>query len=102
MKYVIRHENGIIYAKYMTTRDVLTEIEGEITEDEFALIDVPCTAEYKDGRIVKTVPCDAPEVAGDIHQSTPQNPTALSPDEERDAMLLDLDYRITLLENGGI
>lgn len=26
----------------------------------------------------------------------------MTEDEERDAMLLDLDYRITLLENGGI
>lgn len=71
MKYVIKSENGVIYAKYMTSREELTDIEIEITEDEFELVKVPCRAEYEDGRIIATNPCNVPEISCEIKQLEP-------------------------------
>lgn len=89
MKYVGTVQNDVIVAKGINYTDYQDPNEIELTEEQYNSIQTPC-------KLVNDefVPCDFPSVEV---EETPPEPTA---QDDMDAMMVDHEYRITLLELG--
>lgn len=90
MKYVGTVQNDVIVAKGINYTDYQDPNEIELTEEQYNSIQTPC--KLVDGEFVQ---CDFPKTEP---EPTPEpEPTA---QDDIDAMMIDHEYRITLLELG--
>lgn len=92
MVRIIIQDDLIVSMESMNHLESLDGIDGIFIEDSILDgIRLPAKVVYADGKIAGYENLPEPE-------PTPSEPT---PDEQRDALLLDIDYRLTLIENGG-
>jgi hypothetical protein len=89
MKYTGTLQNGVIVAKGINYTDYNDPNEIELTEYEYNTIPIPC--KLVDGEFVL---CEYPK---GVAVETVETPTV---QEDIDAMLVDHEYRLTLLELG--
>lgn len=91
MKYIGILNDNVIVAKGISYTDYVDNTEIELTKEQYNSIPVPC--KLVNGEFV---PCDFPEV------ETPTTEPEPTPQDDTDAMLIDHEYRLTLLELGVI
>ena len=91
MRYVGTLKDDVIVAKGINYTDFKDEREIELTEEQYNSIPIPC--KLVDGEFVE---CDYPkeEITETEVKAEP------TPQDDIDAMLVEHEYRITLLELG--
>ena len=89
MRYVGTLKGDVIVAKGINYTDYRDKHEIELTEEQYETIPIPCV--IIDGEFI---PCDFPE--SEV-EDVPTEPTA---QDDIDVMLVDHEYRLTLLELG--
>ena len=89
MRYTATIKDNIIIAKGINHTDYVDEREIELTEEQYDSVPIPC--KLIDG---KFIPCEFPqsECVDIVVEPTAQ--------DDVDAMLVDHEYRLTLLELG--
>ena len=90
MRYVATITDDIIISKGINYTDFIDENEVELTEEQYNSIPIPC--KLIDGEYIA---CEFPPPF--VEETTTHEPTA---EDDIDAMLVDHEYRLTLLELG--
>lgn len=80
---------GVIVAKGINYTDYVDEKEIELTEEQYNTIQTPC--KLVDGEFI---PCEYPRTENEEMVYTP------TAQDDIDALLIDHEYRLTLLELG--
>ena len=88
-KFTATIQNNVIVAKGINYTDYVDEREIELTEEQYNTIPIPC--KLVDGEFV---PCESPKV--EVVNIAPEPTTQ----DDIDSMLVDHEYRLTLLELG--
>lgn len=97
MRYVLTSKDGVFYKKSIAPNDVeLTQEQIEVSKAKFIAVRLPCI--LADGVFVSVE--KAPELANEYFDHAPEAEPEPSEADDTAAMLVDHEYRLTLLELG--
>ena len=93
MRYVATVKDGVIVTKGINYTDFVDPNEIELTEEQYNTISIPC--KLVDGEFV---PCEYPKC--EVVETPIESNIEPTPQDDIDAMMIDHEYRLTLLELG--